>query len=181
MKLSKTVNQIQYQVAKLEVLELLFALKDRQGGSLDVRLAHSMMSTLRRTLAESCDTCLAASIDELDQHRSRLQGTIESVNSYLGQMAGGLPPADPQALFVKEVIVRVISELLTLSSYLDQSQEEIPFQLPVNLDAEFYPDAFPQHPVAPHGFDQEFDRGFDRGFNQGSEDLELEILSDANA
>jgi hypothetical protein len=137
MNLRKTVHHIQYQVAKLEVLEILFLLKDRLDSSLDVRLAHSMMSTLRCSLSEACDQCLEAPADQLDARRGRLKDTLTSVNNYLGQMVDGLPPADPQALFVKEVMVQVIAELISLGLYLDASQDESPFQVPVNLEAEF--------------------------------------------
>jgi hypothetical protein len=137
MNLKKTVHRIQYQVAKLEVLEILFLLKNRLDSSLDVRLAHSMMSTLRVSLSEACESYLEAPTDQLDVRRGRLKDTLTSVNNYLGQMVEGLPPEDPQALFVKEVMVQVIAELISLGLYLDATQEDSPFQVPVNLEAEF--------------------------------------------
>jgi hypothetical protein len=139
MKFSKTVHQIKYQVAKLEVLEIMFLLKERLGGSLDIRLAHSLLSTLRRSLWDCCDTCLEASLDDLEQQRHRLKEMLASANGYLGQMVNGLPAEDPQAVFVREVLVQVISELISLRANLDQPQEENPFQFPVDLDAEFNP------------------------------------------
>jgi hypothetical protein len=156
MKFSTTVHQIKYQVAKLEVLEIMFLLKERLGGSLDIRLAHSMLATLRRSLYECCDNCLEASIEEIEQNRQRLRETIESVNRYLNQMVNGLPPEDGQALFVKEVIVQVIAELISLSTNLEQAQEDNPFQFPVGFEAEFNPSS--------------------RGYNDN--DLELEIIND---
>jgi hypothetical protein len=143
MKLSKTVRLIQYQVAKLEVIEVLFLLRERSSSSLDVRLAHSMISTLRSSLYEVTEACLEASIDNLELHKSHLLETLNSVNNYLSQMVSGLPIEDPQSLFIKEVIVRVISELISLSSTIDQPQNSPDFQvgeqfqLPVNfIDAE---------------------------------------------
>lgn len=143
MKLSKTVRLIQYQVAKLEVLEVMFLLRERSSSSLDVRLAHSMISTLRSSLYEVTEACLEASIDNLDLHKANLLETLNSVNNYLSQMVSGLPAEDPQSLLIKEVIVRVISELISLSSTINQPQEGQDFhvgeqfQLPVNfIDAE---------------------------------------------
>jgi hypothetical protein len=160
MNLRKTVHRIQYQVAKLEVLEILFLLKDRLDSSLDVRLAHSMMSTLRVSLSEACESCLEASTDQLDARRGRLKDTLTSVNNYLGQMVDGLPPEDPQALFVKEVMVQVIAELISLGLYLDATQEDSPFQMPVNLETEFEIDS--------------------QALPQNNDELELEILESVN-
>lgn len=143
MKLSKTVRLIQYQVAKLEVLEVMFLLRERATTSLDVRLAHSMISTLRSSLYEVTEACLESSIDDLTLRKVQLLETLNSVNNYLSQMVSGLPIDDPQGLFIKEVIVRVISELITLGSMIDQPQESQEFQvgeqfqLPVNyIDSE---------------------------------------------
>ena len=77
MNLTKTVRRIQYQTAKLEVIEFLFWHGKNNQPSLETEMAHNMVSILRQNLFSASEACLNASLDTVQSYVVSLQDTLD--------------------------------------------------------------------------------------------------------
>ncbi|NJO79195.1 MAG: hypothetical protein HC827_12180 [Cyanobacteria bacterium RM1_2_2] len=131
MSLIKTVRKVQYQTAKIEVLELLFWHGKASQPSLETELAHSMFSTFRQKLFCDSEACLDAPSNS--SLILALQNTIVGVHNFLVQMNSGLTSTETQVLFLKKLLTSIASELVGLNTELycalQVSQEPLSFGL----------------------------------------------------
>jgi hypothetical protein len=118
-ELSVNVREIQCQAAKLEVLEMLYSVAKRQEPSLEVELAYNMISTLRQSLHAACESCFEAFDDDEEPPVADLKSTVTSVSSFLSQTISGFTSGEPQVLFLKEMLIDIVSKLVRLNSALD--------------------------------------------------------------
>lgn len=125
MNLTRTVRRIQYQTAKLEVIEFLFWHGKNNQPSLETEIAYNMVSTLRQNLFNSSEVCLDASLDTVQSYTISLQNTLASATSFLIQMNSGLTSTEMQVVFLKELFTNIISELVTLNAELGNTTSQL--------------------------------------------------------
>jgi hypothetical protein len=106
MNLTKTVRRIQYQTAKLEVIEFLFWHGKNNQPSLETEMAYNMISTLRQNLFNASEVCLDASLDTVQSYVTSLQKTLVGATNFLIQMNSGLTSTEMQVVFFKRVVYR---------------------------------------------------------------------------
>lgn len=118
MNLTKTARRIQYQTAKLEVVEFLFWHGKNNQPSLETDMAYNMVSTLRKNLFNASEVCLDASLDTVQLYVTSLQNTLVGATNFLIQMNSGLTSTEMQVIFLKELFTDIISELVALNGEL---------------------------------------------------------------
>lgn len=138
MNLTKTVCRIQYQTAKLEVIEFLFWHGKNNQPSLETEMAHNMVSTIRQNLFNAAEVCLDASLDTVQSYVTSLQNTLVGATNFLIQMNSGLTSTDMQVIFLKELFTNIISELVALNAELSNTT----LQLSQPLSDNSSPDQF---------------------------------------
>jgi hypothetical protein len=122
MSLIKTICVIQYQVAKLEVIEDLFRYSTNIQATLETQVAYNMVSTLRKKLFEDAEVCLDLLIENQSKNQIKisiysLRSTIVSVNNLLLQMSSGVNT--PDAVWVKILFTNIVTELMQHNSALE--------------------------------------------------------------
>lgn len=125
MTLTKTVRGIQYQIAKLEVIELLFWHGKNYQPSLDTEMAYNIMFTLRQKLFSDSEACFDAPSDVVQSYIASLQSTIISANNFLVQTNSGLSSTEIQVLFLKKLFTNIISELIALNTELSVALQRL--------------------------------------------------------
>lgn len=120
MNLTKTVRRIQYQTAKLEVIEFLFWHGKNNQPSLETEMAYNMVFTLRQNLFNASEVCLDASLDTVQSNVTSLQNTLVGATNFLIQMNSGLTSTEMQVVFLKELFTNIISELVSLNAELSK-------------------------------------------------------------
>lgn len=121
MNLTKTVRRIQYQTAKLEVIEFLFWHGKNNQPSLETEMAYNMVFTLRQNLFNASEVCLDASLDTVQSNVTSLQNTLVGATNFLIQMNSGLTSTEMQVVFLKELFTNIISELVSLNAELSNT------------------------------------------------------------
>lgn len=137
MTLIKTICKIQYQVAKLEIIEFLFQHEKNTKPSLESEIACNMITTLRQKLFDDSETCLDLFLFETSANTIKpsiqsLQNTIASVNNFILRMNSGL--TTPDTLLLKELFTNIITALLSLNTVLETQLLELS-ELSLNLDS----------------------------------------------
>ncbi|MEM4380467.1 MAG: hypothetical protein QXL01_07300 [Thermoplasmatales archaeon] len=127
--MTKTVRRIQYQTAKLEVIEFLFWHGKNNQPSLETEMAYNMVSTLRQNLFNASEACLDASLDTVQLYVASLQDTLVGATNFLTQMSSGLTSTEMQVVFLKELFNNIVSELITLNAELSDGVSQA-FQQP---------------------------------------------------
>jgi hypothetical protein len=125
MNLTKTACKVQYQTAKIEVIELLFWYGKNNEPSLETEMAHNMISTLRQNLFNASEVCLDASPDTVQSHATSLKNALVSATNFLIQMSSGFTSADMQVVFLKELFTNIVSELVSLNAELSNTALQI--------------------------------------------------------
>jgi hypothetical protein len=120
----KIVRKIQYQTAKLEVIEFMFWHGKNNQPSLEADIAHNMICTLRQNLFNASESYLDASLDTLHSYVASLQETLISAINFLVQMNSGLTSTEVEFIFLKELFTNIISELVNLNIELSNSPTE---------------------------------------------------------
>ena len=114
MNLNRTVYQIQYQTAKLEVIESLFWHgRNDQPSSESV---YNFISDLRQNLFNASEDCLDISLDVSAPYLNSLQVALTKTINLLTQMNNELDPTDSQIIFLKELFTDIVSELISLNA-----------------------------------------------------------------
>lgn len=129
MNLTKIVRRIQYQTAKLEVIEFLFWHGKNNQPSLEIEMAHNMLSTLRLNLFSASEDCLNASLDTMQAYVASLKDTLVGATNFLTQMNSSLTSTEMQVVFLKELFTNIIAELVTLNAELSNGASQL-FQRP---------------------------------------------------
>jgi len=114
MNLTKTLCRIQYQTARLEVIEFIFSRVNNPESQMAVEMAYNMIFTLRQSLFSASEACLDASRDTLKYCVDSLQHTLVDATSLLIETSGGLTG---EVLF-HELFNSIILELVSLNSEL---------------------------------------------------------------
>ncbi len=136
MHLTQTVRRIQYQAAKLEVIELLYLHEKNQQPSLDVEVAHNIISTLRQQLFTASEACFDVPLDATQSCVHSLQSTVVSATNFLVKMSSGLTSTETHVVFWKEVFTSIISELVALNAELNNVKLQ-PFQIAATISSDF--------------------------------------------
>lgn len=124
MILTKILREIQYQTAKLEIIELLSWYWKNNEPSLDTEMAYNMIFTLRQNLFNASEACLEAPLEEMQLHISPLRDTLISATNFLSQMNSGLNSSEMQVVFLKELFTSIVSELVNLNARLADAISE---------------------------------------------------------
>ncbi len=122
MSLIKIICNIEYQVAKLEVIENLFQNSTNTQATLETQLAYNMISTLRKKLFEDAENCLDLIIENQSENQIKtslysLRSTIVSINNLLLQMSSGMTA--PNAVWAKNLFTNIVTELMQRNSELE--------------------------------------------------------------
>ncbi|MFP4298818.1 MAG: hypothetical protein ACLFT0_13265, partial [Spirulinaceae cyanobacterium] len=83
MNLLKIVRNIQYQTAKIEVIELLFSQENADNSSLTTEINYNLVSTLRQHLFAASEACFDATPETLPSCIATLQDTLSSAREFL--------------------------------------------------------------------------------------------------
>jgi hypothetical protein len=115
---------IQYQVAKLEVIEDLFRNSTNIQATLETQVAYNMVNTLRKKLLEDAEVCLDLLIENQSNDQIKisiysLRSTIVSANNLLLKMSSGVNT--PDAVWVKILFTNIVTELMKFNSELETS------------------------------------------------------------
>lgn len=137
MKLMRIANKIQYQTAKLEVIELLLWHGKNSQPSLETEMAYNMISTIRLNLLNTSEACFEVSLEDTQSSVASLQNTVASATNFLVQMSSGL--VNPETIFLKELVTSIVTELVNLNSELSQSLLQPPQQVPT-ITSDIYPE-----------------------------------------
>lgn len=129
MDLAKTLRGIQYQTAKLEVIELMFWSGKNSQPSLEAEVAYNTVSSIRQNLFSASESCFDASLESMSSHVASLQDTLVSANNFLIQMSSGSTSTDAQVIFVKELFNSIVMELVKLNTELSNLDSQA-FQQP---------------------------------------------------
>ena len=127
MNLTKIIRKIQYQTAKLEVIEILFWYGKNDQPSLETEMAYNVISTLRQNLFNTSEACFESSLDTVKSHVASLQNTLIGANNLLAQMSSGLTSTEMQVVFLKNLLDNIFSELVDLQAELSNTNLQ-PFQ-----------------------------------------------------
>ena len=124
MSLIKTVCKIQYQVAKLEVIDDLFrhSSNNQTISTLEIQVTCNMITTLRQKLFDDTEDCLELLLKDQSHNRIKtsihsLRSTIISSNSILLQMSSGM--TTPDAVWAKNLFTNIVTELMKCDSELE--------------------------------------------------------------
>lgn len=83
-----------------------------------------MIFTLRKSLYDACETCLQPSV-EVVTSVTNLKNISSSVSCFLEQMAGNCTSDEPEVLFIKNILVEIISRLTSLNAYLSNYENQL--------------------------------------------------------
>ena len=115
LNLEPSVRKIQYQAAKLEFIEELFFIVNKQQPDLDLDIAYATFSDLRQELYNTCEEYFQPLEEDTSTYVETLRISIFNVNSFLVQLSSGMDLARTQPIFIKEMLAKIISELTALS------------------------------------------------------------------
>lgn len=125
MSLEKIVYKIQYQIAKIEVVELMIQYSKNNQPSLELEVSYSMISTLRQNLLNATEVCLNPSIDTLHLQINSLQKTLISANNLLIQISIGMNSTDIGSLFLQELLTNIVSHFVSLNTELGKIASQL--------------------------------------------------------
>lgn len=120
MDLEKTIYKIQYQIAKIEVVELMFLRGKNAQPGLETEMAYNMFFTIRKNLWDISEACLTESIVNSKKSLSALKETLMSASNFLLQTCSGMSSQEPQVLFLVELLTNINTELMKLTGELDK-------------------------------------------------------------
>jgi hypothetical protein len=134
MGLSVAVRKIQYQAAKLEVIESLLKLGKTTHPSLEAEITHNSFVIIQKNLYDTCEQCFqTSSFRELERLRGVLLDMVYSTNNILIPWANQLSSADPYTLLIKELVLDIAAQLIAASSDLDPRQPEL-LNIPIKFN-----------------------------------------------
>ncbi len=120
MQLVKCIYSVQAQVAKIEVLELLFLIGKSNQPSLEAEMAYNMVSTLRQNLFAASEDCLGEDKDNAISYLPKLSETLLSATNFLKQSYNSLNHQDPQVLFLARLLTDIATELTNINTEIIQ-------------------------------------------------------------
>lgn len=119
--LGKTARRIQYEVAKIEILEMICSIAPNS----ETEAARNMIFTLRKSLYDACETCLESAGGEATTSVTNLKNIVSSVSCFLKQMANNCALDEPDTLFIREMLVGIVSNLTSLNTDLSNHQKRL--------------------------------------------------------
>lgn len=118
MNLPTIARRIQYQVAKIEVLEYIFSWTRKNNPSLEVEVCFNVITTVKDGLFKESEACIDVLPGKEIIAITSLQNTLITANSYLTEMYSG-NSVDLGFLLIKGLVTDVVSALLNLNSELN--------------------------------------------------------------
>lgn len=132
MHINTVLRKIQYQIARIEVIELLFWHGKNNRPSMETELAHNMIFTLRQNLFNRSEACFDSSLDSAVSFQVDLNSAI----NLLIKMNHGLDPSNQDVIFLKDLLIKIISDLSSLSSDLSSTISQLSCQFSISPAAQ---------------------------------------------
>ncbi|HTL90417.1 MAG TPA: hypothetical protein VL134_13535 [Leptolyngbya sp.] len=117
-EISTIARQIQYEVAKIEVLEMIIEITLNR----ESKAAYTMISTLRKSLYEACEVFLEPGREVASV--SILTNVASSVSCFLEQVANNCNLDEPDTLFLQKLVASIVSRLEFLRAELGNYQKQ---------------------------------------------------------
>lgn len=124
MNLLKIVRNIQYQTAKIEVIELLFYREKSDDSSLTTKINYNLVSTLRQHLFDASEACFDATPETLPSCIATLQDTLSSAREFLAKINTDSISLQIQFPILKGLIADILTELNQLNTALNQIETQ---------------------------------------------------------
>ncbi|WP_338431507.1 hypothetical protein [Synechococcus elongatus] len=160
MRISTVLRKVQYQISKIEVIELLFWHTKNNQPSIETEMAHNMVATLRQNLFIKSEACFDASLETIESNVRVFQSDLNSATNLLAQMNHGISPTNTDVIFIKDLLSKIISSLSSLNSELSIIISQLYHHTPANPGFETYNQNFSffENPSKPEQL--ETDHGF---------------------
>jgi acyl carrier protein len=120
MDLLQIVRNIQYQIAKIEVIELLYWHNKNNNPGLDAEIIHNLFATVRQNLFDNSEACLTANPEALAFCIDSLRNSIITTNKVLFQTNSNLNASDIRVIFLKDLLNKIAEELINSNAALSQ-------------------------------------------------------------
>lgn len=120
MNLLKIARNIQYQAAKIEVIELLFRRENADDSSLMTKINYNLVSTLRQHLFDASEACFEETPENLSSCIATLQDTLSSATEFLAKVNTDSISLQIQFPILEDLIADISTELTQIDTALNQ-------------------------------------------------------------
>lgn len=124
MNLLKIARNIQYQAAKIEVIELLFRRENADDYSLTTKINYNLVSTLRQHLFDASEACFEATPENLSSCIATLQDTLSSATEFLAKINTDSISLQIQFPILEDLIADILTKLNQLNAALNQFETQ---------------------------------------------------------
>jgi acyl carrier protein len=126
---TEKIRKIQYQAAKIEVLESMCKLGDGVQSPASKKL-YDELSIVRKKLFETAEECLNSDPECIQIYIPEVKKAITGANEFLLQVTSSVQSQESGTLFIKDLMTDIISELIKSNLFLS-----VPSLKPLNINS----------------------------------------------